>query len=70
MDRSRVVQMLFTTALRLVLSHTVQRQIYGKSQRIKGLGMSCHIIFCNFFQSDTTDTADSSGEIFFNEFRF
>ena len=70
MDRSRVVQMLFTTALRLVLSHTVQRQIYGKSQRIKGLGMPCHIIFCNFFQSDTTDTADSSGEIFFNEFRF
>ena len=59
-----IVSVLLTLASHLVGSHTVQCQICGKSQRVKGLGVQFFYVFFDIFDGNTTYTAYRAGKVF------
>ena len=59
--------MLLALAFTLVLTYAVQRHIGVIAQQIKGFCMHFCIIFCNFFDTDTANTANCIGKVFINK---
>ena len=75
MDGLRIVEMLLPSALIFMPSHTVQRHISVKAQRIKRLGMERRVIFRNLLDTDAAYTAHCIREVvvdklFFQSDRF
>ena len=68
MDGRRIIQMLLRAAAHLVMPRAVKRQIRGKSQRIKRLGMQFIHLSLNILYGDAAHTADRVGEILVDHF--
>ncbi len=69
MDRLWIVKMFFSTTSIFVLSDAVKCQIFSVQADQMPLNDG-HLIFCNIFNCDTTDTADCVCKILVNDFLF